>query len=262
MLASPYSVVQKIQRHRNCQRSTFIKIWGADPDNFQKSPAPIFPSQAQGTRGDLQATCLVHPTRIDFNLSPVTSQGISPQPTLQLIENTAQLHTELLRIANLFADSDIPDAFIGVALFLQFVAPQPNFREANRTLLSIIPEQYRTRITDEEDFVFQINRPHTSSQVQGVRMNFITKWSVERGKVVTFSLPTPGGTINAQQQMLMPISTDFITPSISFDTNNSPYTPETSLTVKEQSLLLLEGFTRIEQYQHDFGLNIDGFDRV
>lgn len=240
----------------------YKKIWDADPDNFQKSPAPVFPSQAQGKCGDLQVTCLVHPTRIDFNLSPVLSQGVLPQPVLQLIENTAQLHAELQRITNVLTNGSIQTPSVGVALFLQFVVPQPSFKEANSRLMSIIPERYRTKLTDEEDFVFQVNRPQASTQVKGVRLNFITKWSVERAKVVTFALPPQAGSVIGQPQMLTPISTDFIVPSIAFDINNSPYTPDADLTVEQLSLLLREGLSRIEQLQHEFGLNLPGFNHV
>ena len=250
----------------------YKKIWAADPDNYQKSPAPVFPSQAQGKRGDLQATCLVHSTRIDFNFSPVAPKQISNKPTLQLIENTEQLHTELQRITTVLANGDIQTSAIGVALYLQFVAPQPGFEEANSEIMTIIPEQYRTTLTNEEGFVFQINRPHTSSQLPNIRMNFVTKWSVERAQVVTFSLPTQGGPIinqqqmpmpnSSQQQMPIPSSTEFIMPSIVFDFNNSPYLPDTNLTSEQQSLLLLEGLSRIDQTQHELGLNFSGFNHA
>ena len=138
--------------------------------------------------------------------------------------------------------------------------------------MTIIPEQYRTTLTNEEGFVFQINRPHTSSQLPNIRMNFVTKWSVERAQVVTFSLPTQGGPIinqqqmpmpnSSQQQMPIPSSTEFIMPSIVFDFNNSPYLPDTNLTSEQQSLLLLEGLSRIDQTQHELGLNFSGFNHA
>jgi hypothetical protein len=219
------------------------------------------PSVAQGRRGSLMAACSVHPARIDINLTPATSpQGVA-QYSIPLIQDTSRLHAELLRIIDVIGQSAVLDSVVRVAFNLQFLAPKPSSAEANRALTTVIPSQYGVRVTDEEDFIFQINRPYISREVGSTKMNFITKWSVDRLQILTFSLPAGGATTSAQTSPSARAETkQFIVANVNLDINNVP--TENPLAGRQQSSLLREALTAGSQMQQDIGLNIEGFHNV
>src|SRR5260221_3759195 len=175
----------------------YTRIWG-DPDNFQKAPNPLSPSQASGKRGPIAVACSAAPRRIDFNLSPPSDDQLT---TLSLIEDTTQLHTELQRVALELGKGVVSSGVLRVALFVQFVTVKPTLAEANRTLALMIPERYRPDLTDEGDVILQINNARTSSRLSDRKMNFITKWSVDRIQVLSISLPA-----NLAAAALLPIT--------------------------------------------------------
>ncbi|HEY9158674.1 hypothetical protein [Candidatus Binatus sp.] len=163
-------------------------------------------------------------------------------------------------IIDVIAKGTISNSVSRVAFGVQFITVKANVVEANRTLTTVLPDQYRMKITDEQDFIFQINRPHMSSKVGNITMNFLTKWSMERLQVVSMEIPvggapipTPGGTSFAPHDVKVK---DFIAASVRFDNNN---VPTISLTSGQQSSLLLEGLTAVEAAQRKIGLNIEGF---
>jgi len=237
----------------------YKRIWEADPDNFQKSTNPLFPSQAQGKRLGLTVACSVHPLRIDFNLAPTAAEIQSSQPALSLIEDTTQLRTELMQIATVLGKAVVPNTCIRVALFVHFVNVNPNVVEANKKLISIMPEQYRVRLTNEEEFALQINSPRPSLKFKDLRMNFISKWSVDRIQVLTISLPMGGAPAAAQPGIGVPRAHEFIAAGVSFDCNN---VPDKSLSADQQSALLFEGLTFATKAQYDYGLKVEGFEHA
>src|SRR6266705_54164 len=114
----------------------YQQVCEGSPDNFQKSQNPLAPSLAQGKRDDLMAACVVHPTRIDFNLAQPVQPTQPPQSTLPVIENTRQLHVELSRIATVIRKHTMTDSINRVALYAQFISLKPSSTEANKTILS------------------------------------------------------------------------------------------------------------------------------
>lgn len=242
----------------------YKEMWGSDPQSFQDAPVPNFPSNARGIVGSLQVTCIKNLNRIDFNFLPPPLQS-EAQPRvpnqIQTIDNAAQLHNELRKTAEHAAESLIANAYTGFALFLHFAAPdQQDIVQANKSLLSAIPKQYRPELTDEEDFVLQLNRPYASPHVDGIRTNFIVKWSIDRIRVLSFGFPLSGMAPGISPQGMS--QRDFITPAVTFETNNMPQGSDTRLNPNQVASLLLEGLSTVNQSQQQIGLNIDGFPHV
>jgi hypothetical protein len=232
----------------------YKQVWGGDPEIFQSNPNPLIPMVAQGKRDGLTVGCLTSPTRVDLNINPLTAPVGKEDLSFSLIEDTNQLHAELIRLITLIDGIVGSNSVSRVGLNLHFLTLAATIEEANKGLTRVMPEQYRPRITDEEDFVFQINRPRTSAKVEQVRMNYVTKWSMDRFKVLNISIPTgpaPGSTGIPLQR-----GRDFIAASVIIDNNN---VPGAMLDSKQQSLLLYEALTAAEGTQREIGLNIEGF---
>lgn len=234
----------------------YRRVWGSDPDSFQKQPNALLPTIAQGSRNGITTSCFSHPTRIDFNLLPVSAPSEMADMSLVLIEDTNQLHADLMRIIGILAEGIVSNSVSRVALGVQFITVKPNLVEANRTLTKVMPDQYRIKLTDEEDFIFQINRPRMSSKVGTVRMNFLTKWSMERLQILTMAIPASGIATSKESSFTPANVREFLAASVSFDNNNAP---TSALTSSQQSSLLLEGLTAAAAMQRDLGLNIGGF---
>jgi hypothetical protein len=214
------------------------------------------PTIAQGKRDGLTVGCSVHPTRIDFNLNPPMGSREIHEMSLVLIEDTVQLQTELVRLIDFIGGGENIGAPVSrVGLNLHFVAVIPSILEANEVLINALPERYRVRIKDEEDFVFQVNQPRMSRNVEGVKINYITKWSIERFQMFNISITVGAPVID--QRGLTQKGPDFVTASVMFDHNNVPV--NFSLDGKQQSALLVEDLTAAKEMQRDIGLNIEGF---
>lgn len=230
----------------------YPKVWGDEPDSFHKQQNALLPTVAQGRRHSIITNCFAHPTRIDLNLSPVPTPSGTQEPELVFIEDTDQLYTELKGIIKVLAKGIISSSISRVALGLQFVAVKRDSLEANKTLIQTMPQQYRMKVTNEEEFIFQVNRPRKSSKVESVKMNFVTKWSVENVQVVAMPVPAGGQPMPAAA----PSIKNFLIASVSFDNNNFATRP---LTPEEQSQLLDESLTEASVMQKSLGLNIEGF---
>jgi hypothetical protein len=226
----------------------YSRVWGAEPERFQKQPNPLMPAVAQGKRGGFVVTCAVQPGRIDLRLTPPAPvrQGIGvPFP---LIENTPQFQAELMRIMDVVGSSILSDSVIRLALNLHFLALEPSLQAANAALTSIIPPEYRLRLSNEEDFVLQINLPYTSSEAANIRMNFLTKWSVDRFQIL--AIPVGGFGV-------MPTPTVRFASAVAFDINSVPDSQGTPLSGNQQSSLLREALIAVTREQKGIGLNVD-----
>jgi hypothetical protein len=235
----------------------YKQVWGQDPDSFQKQANPLQPTVAQGRHGGLTASCLSQPARIDFSLTPPSSDEGMPLVSLPLITDTASLRAELIKITDFIAIGTVK-AVVRVALSVQFLALKDSFAEANKAITAVISGEYGVRITEEEDFIFQVNRPHASRTFEDIRVNCITKWSVDRHQILTFALST-GGTPNTAQisSATSPQTDTFITAGINFDINNVP--TDTALSPEKPHALLRAALTEVAQMQQAIGLNIEGF---
>lgn len=232
----------------------YKRVWGDDPDNYQKQPNALIPTVAQGKREGIMVSCFSHPTRIDFNLSPAIAQP-APEMEFVLIEDMSQLRAELMRIIDV-VDRGISDAVSRVAFGIHFSTLKSSFREINTTLTKLMPEQYHVKLTDEEDLVFQINQPRMSGKVDKLKMNVLTKWIANRLQVVNLRIDAGDAAISASQGSSSAQTKDFLAAGVSFDINNIPVKP---LTSSQQSSLLLEEIAMAAAMQRDIGLNIEGF---
>lgn len=235
----------------------YRQIWGGEPDAFQKPPNPLLPGFAQGKRGGLIIHCTGHPARVDFNIRAAPSQV--SQGTMDLIDHPIELRDELMRIIKLLDGSSVLENVSRVALILHFLNLKPSHADANKALTEVIPHRYGVTITDEEAFVFQINQPHMNREFQDIRMNFITKWSVEQFQTLTISIPIGGLPVQEGRIWASDQSNTVIAASVLFDNNNTPPTAARPLTVKEQSALLQEALDEGVRKQQEIGLNIGGF---
>lgn len=241
----------------------FHHVWGTDPDNFQKQDNPLMPSVAQGRRGGIAYGCSVHPSRLDFIFGPVPppAHDVS-KVTFELIENARQLRRGLMQVFDGLGGGGVSEGVARVALNLQILVLKPNFVEANEALAEVIPKNFGLKITDEEDVIFQVNKPYASGRVPGVTMNAVTKWSVARLQVMKFSVPA-GGTISpatTNAALGKPQRADFIAASVALDVNSAPL--DAPIPSEGQSLLMRESLVWVEQKQAELGINVEGLRNV
>jgi hypothetical protein len=230
----------------------FRRAWGTEPDVFQKPSNPLMPSVAQGNRANLTFACMSQPARIDFSISPYTPFQDPAQAHFPVIEDTSQFENELIQVIDVVGTDVAPNSIFRVGASIQFMNFQPTIANANKVLMAVIPANYGVKIGDEEDVVFQVNRPY-KSHVEDIRMNQLIKWSVDRLNIVTMSFPTLGTpTLTAQ-----PVVQEFVAASVTFDNNNAP--SKKPLSAANQKLLLRAGLEAALQTQQDIGLRVEGF---
>jgi hypothetical protein len=218
----------------------YKQVWKTDPDNFQKQPlvgTAFTSSVAQGAQNAVTLSCSVQPTRIDFSVSP---QIGLVEPTVKLIDDTKHFHDLLANIIAWAGETTMTVNRVGC--FAQFATVATSYRAANQAVRSILPKRYALELSEEEDFILQVNHPQHQADCL---INFITKWSVER--VQTFSLQT-GGT----NQLLA----EHFVAAVSFDNNNVPTTP---LSRAKITTLLNAALGGVSTSLHDMKLDIEGF---
>src|SRR5271156_6354215 len=233
----------------------FKKVWGRDPENYQSNANALAPSVAQGKRAGMTVGCALIPGRIDFNFSPLPKAVSGVAPTFVLIENTAQLDDELQHVVESIEGDAASIPLLRVGVYLHFAQLAPNIPEANKLLMSVIPDQIRPRLTSEEDFILQINRPRASGSVDGVKINYGIKWSMDRFQVFNISV-LPGATAIGPGNMAFPQRQEFIAASVTFDANNVAVS--SLLNRKQQAALMREILISVKQTKVELGLNIEG----
>lgn len=230
----------------------YKQVWDADPDNFQTNPNALMPNVAQGKRSGIGLGCSVHPARIDFNFMPPAPSHVVPGMSLLLIEDTRQLRKELALLIDFIGGHDISHSISRIGLFLHFVAVAQSVEQANKILSEVTPDRYRTEITKEEDFIFQINLPRLSQEIETVKINYLTKWSSDRFQVLSIPINT---SVSAAMTPVEP--REFNVASVTFDHNNVPVNEP--FTREQQSSLLIECMGAAVDMQKTIGLNIEGF---
>jgi hypothetical protein len=234
----------------------YKRIWSGEPETYQKAATPLMPSAAQGRHDSVNRGCLVQPNRIDFSIAPVQSNPVEGPESLPLMENARELRRQLTEIIEAVGSGLTPDNIARVAIVAQFLSPQEGHIQANRVLLETQPEQYRVSITNEEDFVLQVNQPYENTAAGLVRVNAVTKWSVERLQVLTLNI-MPGSTYVAPTVSPASTSIELITANILIEHNN--IIQKGPLSLEQQSKILSEGLSRIGRAQQEFGLRVEGF---
>lgn len=238
----------------------FTTVWGSEPTSFQGPTSPISRSQAEGKHAGLGAVCSVNPARIDLTLTPIGSEGESEPPKLPVIDDSKQLHDELVRLVAIVDKGLVPNPILRIAFFLQFVYVTANWTEANKVIMSIVPEQYRPKLGGEEEFLLRMNYPAKSQSVDQVMLNLITKWSADRFQVSSMLVPTGVPPIAGPQSVIQTKIHDFIAASIAFDFNNVPRPPDNSLSGNQQSSLLLEALKQSATSLKHASIKLGGFE--
>lgn len=234
----------------------YRRVWGGDPESFQKSENALIPSVAKSRRGGLIVNCVTEPKRIIFDLTAVPKR--TAQMTMNLIDHPIDIQNTLTDIIDINYKKPILNSVLRVAFNMHFLSLRPTYTEANKAVNKIIPNQYGVTLKDEEDFIFQINRPRSSREHQDIKINFITKWSVENFHVLAISIPIGGMPATSGINASSPNIERFIAAKVLFDNNNTPIENRT-LTSQEQSDLLRESLDEVVRMQREIGLNIEGF---
>lgn len=232
----------------------YRQIWGSEPDLFQKQSNVLAPMLAQGLRDGLVVDCVTQPARIDFNIKAASSP--ETLMTMAVIDHPSAFFNELKRIIDIFDKSSPSIDASRVALNLHFLNLSTSHTNANKALAEVIPARYGVTMTNEEDFIFQINEPKPSKEIEDIRMNIITKWSVDNIQILSISLPTGGVAMGTAGMTSSQAEKTFVAAHVVFDNNN---TPSRRLTGKEQTTLLHEAFDTASGMQRAIGLKIEGF---
>ncbi len=223
----------------------YKKVWTDDPINYQGPTNPLAPSLAQGKRGGLGVTCTINATRVDFTLTSPGAESTTEPPKFYVIENSAELHTELTRIAHLVGQNLLANKVLRVATFLQIISIEDSPAVANRVLMS--------------EFVLQISQPRMSTRVENVKLNLINKWSVDRFGVMSVVMPMAAAPLTAPQPQAAHLA-EFITASIAFDHNNMPVPRDQPLSSSQQASLLLEELALTTTSIRESAIEIKGFE--
>jgi hypothetical protein len=191
-------------------------IWQTDPDSFQKHVAgsPFVLSSARGTVEGLAAACLAQPIRIDFTLAPLQQSAIATMTPL--IDDSKHFSAQLAHLIEALGDLQTGPQINRVSCVVKFAMISPNFVSANKSISSKLPKPYHVVLSDETDFVLQINRARPSKALDNITINFITKWSIERTQLITFTVDAAAGQALGPSQMVH----ELIMPNIVFDNNN------------------------------------------
>jgi hypothetical protein len=228
----------------------FQEFWRREPDSFQKQPGAFAPSMAHGIVDDLTYTCSQSPIRIDFAISPIQPALPGP-PSFPLIENSPKLRHELDHLIQVLNEnpSVIPTA--RVALAVQFTQVCRTYREANEAVTSALPEALRVRLSEERDFILQVNRIQDRTPTQDLTMNFITKWSVEQVQILTVTV-APGGPAGITSPTV-----EFLNATVLCDNNNVQ--ASRMLSKEEQVSTLREALQGAVRQVQSCNLKVEGF---
>jgi hypothetical protein len=249
ILATQISIFPALQigTHLPSAPELFRRAWGVEPDGFQRQSNPLLPNIAQGKFGTASATCSVHSNRIDFSFGPdLGPREVAPEASLRVIDDPSQLREGLGRAIDVVAAGGIVNSVGRVAFNLNLVSVCPSIREATATMLQTIPTNYGLRLAEEEDIVFQVNQPYRPDRFPDIKMNCISKWSVERFQVFRLTSINPA----------ISEAGEFIGAMMTLDVNNSP---KDDLSTDQQRELLTESITKAETLQRHFGIAIEGF---
>lgn len=220
----------------------YRELWDVQPENISTPENLLLPAIASGSRNALIMTCAAVPGRIEFSITPQPRD----LPALPLIQDRQALYSELTSITEFARDGFDYAPVVRVAFHLQLLSPQSDIVQANRVLLSALPERYKVRLTNQEDFLLQVNEPYRSDST-GLKINCVTKWSIETFRIV--GVPTGG---DAQIEVTQ------IAPSVLFDFNSARVSDE-SLSSEQRYNILREALQVVGERQASMGIHDEGF---
>lgn len=237
----------------------FRLIWKIDPDSFRASSNPLAPNVAQGTVGEIQINCSTAVNRVDFNFGPkLTTEASDAVPSVQFIEVPEQLYACFGTVIDAVSGSRLKLAAGRVAIACQFVQPETDLQSVNRTVMNTMPEPYRLNLSDEDDLIFQVNRPSVSGG--GDKLNTVLNWSLVRFQLINVAVSASLGQLTEVPSAVFHTGHSLLGASLTVEVNNpADISP---LDHQKQSEILSEGLRKIAQTQVEFGLNIERFRHV
>jgi hypothetical protein len=233
----------------------YKSVWGKDPDSFQNqvlSGSPFPNSIAQGVVGKLSRSCQSQLIRADFTFGPAAATVGSALPS---VEDTDFLSTEMMGLIGSIDNAFQQTPLNRVASYMQLGQEASDYRQANQIVSGAMWQHQKVSLNDEEDFVLQINRTDSDATDRSIKLNFITKWSVERVQVMTFFTqmsPDGGpGVANA------PTVIEKIIPTIALDNSNMPL--QKPFDQNETGRVLSELFRGVSAQLKECNISIKGF---
>ena len=144
--------------------------------------------QAHGDFEGRRLALQIQPGRIDWNMSPAAK---SPEDDFALLGPFPEVLTSLARVATAW----LPQApgLKRIALGTVLVQPVADVKTGHVLIQKYLPNARIDLEGPVLDFLFQINRPRMSTTgILNLRMNRLTKWSVQVAQRVTIMLGQGG----------------------------------------------------------------------
>lgn len=167
------------------QPTWWSQLVGEAPSNRNFQPKKAL-FQESGPFNDGELKLNVTPIRIDWKLTPVLDEeDLDILPTIsnfeECVASFCELMTRWFAVENSFP---VKRLAFGAILFDMV----DNREEGYRRLAGYLPA-VKINSENSADFLYQINRPRISTtEVQGLSINRLTKWAVAQGQVRAYSL--------------------------------------------------------------------------
>ena len=204
----------------------------------------------------LAFSCQVQPVRVDLTFSP--GQLLTPFSNgLPAISDSRSLRTAIASSIPSIEKAVKGAKLSRLAIYLQIGREVATSTEGNEIIRETLPATFSVPLQDEEDFILQINRPSAAANDSSIRLNFITKWSVDRVQVLTF-LAAQNLPIAGQFTTGAPVISNKLAATIAFD-NSSP-SQNSQIDDNQIGVLLSLTFTHINKQLKDCNISLEGFD--
>jgi len=192
----------------------FRVAFGKDPAGYAVEQSGA--STARGEFNSMRCNCAVQLARIDLTLTPLATSPLE----IALIKSPLVLKSSLEMIVRAVSDLKIPATRVAVSMQLTRIVPSN--REGNETILSVLPSGYALPLKDETDVVLQINHRQTSAAHPDVKLNFLTKWTVD--DITVLALPVAGqpGVEHSFPAGIESLVRSYTAVNVLFDNNTAP----------------------------------------
>ena len=171
----------------------YSQAFGSAASGYQNAPPgmPFAPSVASGVDKTGQLVVQKFPGRLDFIVSPITTQSVVSSPLILLREPAVALDLVQRAAGVLMREGTF---LARIALGAEFAHTSDNLVDANRVLLDVLP--FEVPLTDQTDFILQFTARSNSSSTEGVKINNVMRWAV--AEMQQISLPAYN-TVSTQQ---------------------------------------------------------------
>jgi hypothetical protein len=188
--------------------------FGVEPDAHATNSTSAT-SSAQGVFKDvMMATCSIQPVRIDLGFLPREQESSAPTLDVPSIEDVGMLRTELGRLIDHLSAALDRIPCTRAAVFVQLTRIVPTVKEGNAAIRESLPKGFELPLVDEDNVVFQMNKVHKSKTSNALKLNFITRWSLDNIKLINLPLVQNAG--------VETVVVNFVAANIAFDNNTAP----------------------------------------